>query len=149
MNDAENGRSSNPNRREFLKLGGAVTAALMGQTALASTTMDLLISNPKTADAMPTRNLGKTGHRVGIFSLGGQAALEHAHNEAVAVPMIERALDLGVNYIDMVKFIWGAVCRGAGHCCSSVDQNQSYRAVWQNSAGRRCSTHTIVRSIFP
>jgi hypothetical protein len=107
MNDAENGRSSNPNRREFLKLGGAVTAALMGQTTLASTAMDLLISNPKTADVMPTRNLGKTGHRVGLFSLGGQAALEHGHNEAVAVPIIERALDLGVNYIDTSSIYGG------------------------------------------
>jgi aryl-alcohol dehydrogenase-like predicted oxidoreductase len=49
---------------------------------------------------MPTRNLGRTGFRVGIFSLGGQAAIEQPENEAVAVPIIERALDLGVNYID-------------------------------------------------
>jgi hypothetical protein len=28
--------------------------------------------NERTFAAMPTRNLGKTGHRVGIFSLGGQ-----------------------------------------------------------------------------
>jgi uncharacterized protein len=48
---------------------------------------------------MPTRNLGKTGYKVGIFSLGGQAALEKSHNGALAVPVIERALDLGVNYI--------------------------------------------------
>jgi hypothetical protein len=107
MNDAENGRSSNPNRREFLKLGGAVTAALLGQTAWASTPTNLVISNPKTADAMPTRNLGRTGHRVGLFSLGGQGALERGHNEAVAVPMIERALDLGVNYIDTSSIYGG------------------------------------------
>jgi aryl-alcohol dehydrogenase-like predicted oxidoreductase len=49
---------------------------------------------------MPTRNLGRTGHRVGLFSLGGQAAIEKPDNAAVAVPIIERALDLGVNYID-------------------------------------------------
>jgi len=49
---------------------------------------------------MPTRNLGKTGHRVGTFSLGGQASLEKPENEAVAVAIIERALDLGVNYLD-------------------------------------------------
>jgi hypothetical protein len=40
---------------------------------------------------MPARNLGKTGSRVGIFSLGGCATLEHPNNEAVAVPIIERA----------------------------------------------------------
>ena len=49
---------------------------------------------------MPTRNLGKTGFRVGVFSLGGQAAIEKAENDAVAVPLIERALDLGVNDVD-------------------------------------------------
>jgi hypothetical protein len=49
---------------------------------------------------MPTRNLGRTGYRVGIFSLGGQAAVEQPNNEAVAVPIVERAIDLGVNYID-------------------------------------------------
>ncbi len=49
---------------------------------------------------MPTRNLGRTGHLVGLFRLGGQAAIEKAENEKVAVPIIERALDLGVNYLD-------------------------------------------------
>jgi len=49
---------------------------------------------------MPTRNLGKTGHRVGLFSLGAQAAIEKAENEGVAIPILERALDLGVNYVD-------------------------------------------------
>jgi hypothetical protein len=49
---------------------------------------------------MPTRNLGRTGFQVGIFSLGGQAAIERADNAKVAVPIVERALDLGVNYID-------------------------------------------------
>jgi hypothetical protein len=56
--------------------------------------------NPRTALAMPTRNLGRTGHLVGIFSLGGQASIEKPNNEAIAIPLIERALDLGVNYID-------------------------------------------------
>ena len=56
---------------------------------------------------MPTRNLGKTGYKVGIFSLGGQAALERADNEAVAVPIIEKALDLGVNYIDTSSIYGG------------------------------------------
>jgi len=49
---------------------------------------------------MPTRELGRTGFRVGLFSLGGQAAIEQPDNEAAAVAIVERALDLGVNYID-------------------------------------------------
>ncbi len=56
---------------------------------------------------MPTRNLGRTGYKVGIFSLGGQAALEHANNFDAAVPIIERALDLGVNYIDTSSIYGG------------------------------------------
>lgn len=56
--------------------------------------------NSVTDSAMPTRNLGKTGYRTGLFSLGGQAAVERANNEAVAVPIVERAIDLGINYID-------------------------------------------------
>jgi aryl-alcohol dehydrogenase-like predicted oxidoreductase len=96
-------------RREFLKVGGAVTAALLAQSALADTPKKLpaLPSNPKTPAAMPTRNLGKTGYKVGIFSLGGQASLERANNFDVAVPIIERALDLGVNYIDTSSIYGG------------------------------------------
>jgi hypothetical protein len=49
---------------------------------------------------MPTRNLGKTGFRVGIFGLGGQGALEKVSNESLALQIIQRALELGVNYFD-------------------------------------------------
>jgi len=97
-------------RREFLKAGGAVTAALLAPSALTAETaktLPALPSNPVTPTAMPTRNLGKTGYKVGIFSLGGQAALEHANNFDAAVPIIERALDLGVNYIDTSSIYGG------------------------------------------
>jgi len=97
-------------RREFLKASGAVTAALLAPSALGAETRKALPglpSNPVTTGAMPTRNLGKTGYKVGIFSLGGQAALEKPNNEAVAVPIVERALDLGVNYIDTSSIYGG------------------------------------------
>ena len=99
-----------PGRREFLKAGGAVTAALLAPATLAADTpkvLPALPTNPKTPTAMPTRNLGKTGYTVGIFSLGGQAALERPNNFDVAVPIIERALDLGVNYIDTSSIYGG------------------------------------------
>ena len=102
-------------RRDFLKVGGAATAALLTPSAFAVTpnkTLPALPSNPRTPTAMPTRNLGKTGYKVGIFSLGGQAALEKANNFDVAVPIIERALDLGVNYID-TSSIYGGPSAGA------------------------------------
>ena len=97
------------NRREFLKAGTALTAGFVAQAAMSASaaTLPSLPSNPATEAAMPTRNLGKTGYRVGIFSLGGQAAIERADNDAVAVPIIEKALDLGVNYIDTSSIYGG------------------------------------------
>jgi uncharacterized protein len=89
-------------RREFMKAGGVATAALLAETVLA----DAAPAWPA-APAIPTRPLGRTGHRVTLFSLGGQAALERANNDAVAVPIVERALDLGVNYIDTSSIYGG------------------------------------------
>src|SRR5579875_2060939 len=98
-------------RRTFLKTGGAVAAGLLvPATGVASAEEQkpyTLPFNPKTHDAMPTRNLGKTGYKVGIFSLGGQAAIEKGNNFDVAVPIIERALDLGVNYLDTSSIYGG------------------------------------------
>lgn len=48
----------------------------------------------------PTRKLGNTGYDVRIFSLGGQAALEQADNLDNAAAIINRALELGINYFD-------------------------------------------------
>jgi len=109
MSDNQPAAARNQGRREFLKAGGAITAALLAPSALADTPKALpgLPSNPKTPSAMPTRNLGKTGYKVGIFSLGGQGSLERANNFDVAVPIIERALDLGVNYIDTSSIYGG------------------------------------------
>jgi hypothetical protein len=92
-------------RRDFLKASTAVAASLAAGSVAVPVTAQAASSNAVpynslTADAMPTRNLGRTGHRVGIFSLGGQASIERANNEAVAVPIVERAIDLGINYID-------------------------------------------------
>jgi hypothetical protein len=104
---------SNNNRRAFLKAGGIMTAAALGSAALPDVASALpvpssgLPTNPATSASMPTRNLGKTGYKVGIFSLGGQAALEKSNNEATAVPIIEKALDLGVNYIDTSSIYGG------------------------------------------
>jgi hypothetical protein len=113
--DEQNAAAS---RRNFLKTTGAVTAgalagSLLPETAVASSAAVAPAAstsapfNPATAAAMPTRNLGRTGHRPGIFSLGGQAAIEQPNNEAVAVPIIERALDLGVNYVDTAAMYGG------------------------------------------
>jgi aryl-alcohol dehydrogenase-like predicted oxidoreductase len=51
-------------------------------------------------EGMPFRPLGSTGYRVRIFSLGGQATLEEGERDDDAAAIINRAIDLGVNYID-------------------------------------------------
>jgi aryl-alcohol dehydrogenase-like predicted oxidoreductase len=96
---------SSHRRRDFLRIGGIAAAGLLGRSAPAQTPG--APGNLVTARAMPTRNLGRTGYKVGIFSLGGQAALELGHNDAAAVPLVERALDLGVNYIDTSSIYGG------------------------------------------
>ncbi|MHC4625976.1 MAG: aldo/keto reductase [Planctomycetota bacterium] len=55
---------------------------------------------------MPTRNLGQTGHRVGIFSLGGQAVVETSDRDT-AEAIVNKAIDLGVNYIDTASSYGG------------------------------------------
>lgn len=98
-------------RREFLKTGGAVAAGLLTAVAplvrSSTSAFPPLPANANTPAAIPTRNLGKTGYKVAIFSLGGQAAIEKPNNFDVAVPIIERALDLGVNYIDTSSIYGG------------------------------------------
>jgi aryl-alcohol dehydrogenase-like predicted oxidoreductase len=89
-------------RRNFLK-AGAASAAGIASAALASAAHAEIPSSPSgqsPQETMPTRNLGQTGFRAAIFGLGGQGALEKVNNEAVAIPIIQRAFELGVNYYD-------------------------------------------------
>ena len=74
-------------RRDFVKLAGA--AALAAGTSLEAA-----------APPMPERPLGRTGHNVRLFSLGGQAVIEQPGTRDLSVAIINRAIDLGVNYID-------------------------------------------------
>jgi aryl-alcohol dehydrogenase-like predicted oxidoreductase len=79
-------------RRDFLKVGVAGAAGLAITPGIAGALP---------ADApLPTRALGRTGHRPFLFSLGGQASIEQADKHDVSVAIINRAIDLGVNYID-------------------------------------------------
>ena len=97
------------NRRNFLGTGLAAAAAVTAGTAFGSenapdrvplkSTGDLPF-NPQTFSAMPTHAFGKTGYKVGILSLGGQATLEMEGREEESEKIIHRAIDLGINYID-------------------------------------------------
>jgi hypothetical protein len=94
-------------RRRFLKASGVTAAAGIADALLPASGRAEVGSGPQAAGAfeavqkmMPTRNLGQTGFRAGIFGLGGQGALERVNNDAVAIPIIQRAFELGVNYYD-------------------------------------------------
>jgi uncharacterized protein len=144
------------NRRSFLKAGGLMTAAALGSAALpdlahsqSAPTASALPNNPATPNAMPTRNLGKTGYKVGIFSLGGQAALEKPNNEAIAVPIIERALDIGVNYID-TSSIYGGPDRWSEQYVGKVmkhRRNEAFLATKTKERTREGSMRMIEKSL--
>jgi aryl-alcohol dehydrogenase-like predicted oxidoreductase len=92
-------------RRDFLRLTGAAGLGLIaGAAARNADAAPAPTAKAPAAAPMPTRNLGRTGHPVRLFSLGGQSAIEASDNYDVAVPIIDRALDLGVNYIDTAAF---------------------------------------------
>ena len=151
MNDPSNHSARKQDRREFLKSTGAVTAALLAPAAIAETPRKLppLPSNPVMPSAIPTRNLGKTGYKVGIFSLGGQAALEKPNNFDVAVPIIERALDLGVNYID-TSSIYGGPDRWSEQYVGKVmahRRDQAFLATKTKERTRDDSMRMIERSL--
>jgi aryl-alcohol dehydrogenase-like predicted oxidoreductase len=85
-------------RRTMMKAvaGGAAAAALGSTTGALHS-----LAAPPTE--MPLRPLGHTGHRVRLFSLGGQATLEQEGTRDQSLAIIHRAIDLGVNYIDTAR----------------------------------------------
>ncbi len=84
-------------RRHFMGtvLGAAAAAGIVNKLKPLEA-----LAGQVSGHAMPTRPLGRTGHLVAIFSLGGQATLEQSGTAEESEGIINRALDLGVNYID-------------------------------------------------
>ncbi len=102
-------KKNNINRRKFLGTGMAAAATVAVGKSFAAGDNSKAIPvkkndenpfNPVTYSAMPTRSFGKTGFKVGVLSLGGQATLEIKGREEESEKIINRAIDLGVNYID-------------------------------------------------
>lgn len=107
-------------RRKFLGVGvaGGAGLAMTGKAAAAVAGPETGIPdpqrtehpfNPRTFAAMPTNAFGKTGYKVGILSLGGQAAVETAGMEEEAEKIVHRAIDLGINYIDTAASYGGGL----------------------------------------
>lgn len=57
---------------------------------------------------IPTRPLGRTGEDVTIFGLGGEGILRTHGRDREARAVIDRALDLGVNYFDCARAYAGS-----------------------------------------
>lgn len=96
-------RKDRIDRREFLRKSavGAIGLGIAGGT-LAEQAVDKAVS--ASPAAMPERILGRTGYRVRLFSLGGQATVEREGKSADSVEIINRAIDLGVNYCDTAPY---------------------------------------------
>lgn len=84
-------------RREFLQKMIALTA-LAGVAPYADAFGQPLMEIRK--GRLPKRPLGKTGHMVSLYSLGGQGSIEVPGREDISIEIINRAIDLGINYID-------------------------------------------------
>jgi uncharacterized protein len=104
MPEQDKTRAAGVDRRRFLGTGVALTIGAIGQAAAEQMSPHESRTdqpyNERTHKAMPTRNLGKTGFQVGIFSLGGQATLEIPGKAQESEAIVNRAIDLGINYID-------------------------------------------------
>lgn len=88
---------SNLSRRDFVKVGAAGAAGMALGGGLGTVEKE---SAEKVPPPMPERPLGRTGHNVRLFSLGGQATLERPGTEEESLAIMNRAIDLGVNYFD-------------------------------------------------
>lgn len=99
--------SNKVTRRQFVQtvIGGAAFAGIASQLK----PLEALAHMQTKYSGMPMRPLGKTGHQVKLFSLGGQSTLETADREEESMAIINRAIDLGVNYIDTAAFYGGGL----------------------------------------
>jgi len=79
------------NRREFIKISAATTAALsLGTFSL----------NAETKNGIPHRVLGKTGLKVSLLSLGGHTIGIEELTEKDSIKIMRTAIDEGINFFD-------------------------------------------------
>jgi predicted aldo/keto reductase-like oxidoreductase len=87
-------------RRRFLRQAAIGTAAVCVTSALSSVESLAKVGSLSRPDPLPSRPLGQTGQNVPLFSLGGQGLLEIPGHTDEAVAIVNRAIDLGVTYLD-------------------------------------------------
>jgi len=93
-------------RRKFIASVAGGAAAMGAAAALAPLNAATL---PVDTTPMPQRPLGLTGRHASLFSLGGQGLLERGGHVEEALAIINRAIDLGVNYLDTAALYGGGV----------------------------------------
>ncbi len=91
-------------RRAILK-GSLAAATGLGLAAAEGTFANTAAAAAEpSVNLIPRRPLGKTGHQVTIYGLGGLYTLARHDRHDQAVEIVNRALDLGINYIDTAAF---------------------------------------------
>src|SRR4030042_778298 len=58
--------------------------------------------------SLPKRSLGRTGEQVTVLGLGGEGVLRTFDREEEAVPLIHRAIDLGITYFESPRAYAGS-----------------------------------------
>jgi len=111
------------NRRNFIQRSLSVAAALFALNPISRSRALAQLVEKTAALPLPTRELGLTGHKVTLFGLGGEGVLRTRGRARDAVPVIERAIDLGVNYVDTAP--------------AYADSQDYYGAVFGNDPARR------------
>jgi len=88
-------------RREFLRKLIAGTSAV-GMAPLLGSLQSCTSAGSDAGAVMkiPQRPFGATGESVGIYSLGAQATVEQVGMRDQAIAIVNKCIDLGINYID-------------------------------------------------
>lgn len=88
--------ASDLSRRKFLERLGVGTAAGVGYSLLS----DLAEARETSANALPTRILGRTGAKVSILAFGCGSRFLMYEDESEAMAILNHAIDQGITYLD-------------------------------------------------
>jgi aryl-alcohol dehydrogenase-like predicted oxidoreductase len=132
-------------RRDFVKAGTSGAAALfLGCRDAVTAPPD---DQPPLPDVMPERALGLTGHDVRLFSLGGQATLERPGKHDESISIINRAIDLGVNYIDTAASYGGGISQTNIGEVMATRRDEVFLATKTHDRTRDGSLHLLETSL--